>query len=60
MYRLTNRWKRSLEIQRDGADRCRVVGCKIPMAKDWDARCVDGGRAPIHAMTCGNHDIDKH
>lgn len=52
-------WKTSHEIRRDGPDRCRVQGCKIPMAKDWGARSVDNGRLMEHAITCGNHEIDK-
>ena len=57
-YRINLDFKDTSEINRDGPDRCRVVGCKIPMAKDWDARAVDGARTP-RALTCGNHDMDR-
>ena len=58
-YRINLDFKDSATIRKDGADRCRVVGCQIPMAKDWEARAVDGGRVPYHAATCGNHPMDK-
>jgi len=47
-------WKNSAEIRRDGADRCRIKGCKIPIAPitednyKWKQPC-----------TCGNHECDK-
>lgn len=52
-------WKKSAEIRRDGPDRCRIKGCKIPLAKDWDARTKDGGRVHWQTLSCGNHECDK-
>ncbi len=51
-------WKTGYEIRRDGPDRCRVKDCRIPMAKDWDARAMNGGHLP-RALSCGNHACDK-
>jgi len=55
---MSDRWKTSPEIRRDGEDRCRLVGCMIPFAKDWDAHGLTGSRSR-RAMTCGNHECDK-
>ena len=53
------KWKKGEEIRRDGGDRCRIKGCKIPLDKDWDARTKDGGTAHWQTMSCGNHECDK-
>jgi len=51
--------KHSYEIRRDGPDRCRITGCSIPMAKDWDARASNGAKNLPHPLSCGNHECDK-
>lgn len=46
--------KTSTEMIRDGLDRCRYAGCKIPMARIT----VDNYRS-LSLGSCGNHDADK-
>ncbi len=52
------RWKASSEIRKDGPDRCRIKGCKVPMHKT-EPDNLENYQPWIKVGSCGNHECDK-